>query len=100
MSKSSDHTRGESCTFCEKVRGDVDSLIAGPPGVYICNDCIEICNSILNEEDKRIREAVPAGSNFDVESFLSPREITERLNEYVYGQEDAKRVLAVAVHNH
>jgi ATP-dependent Clp protease ATP-binding subunit ClpX len=100
MSKSSDNTRGESCTFCEKVRGDVDSLIAGPPGVYICNDCIEICNSILNEEDKRIREAVPAGSNFDVESFLSPREITERLNEYVYGQEDAKRVLAVAVHNH
>ncbi|MFT7517584.1 MAG: ATP-dependent Clp protease ATP-binding subunit ClpX [Myxococcota bacterium] len=100
MSKSSDHTRGESCTFCEKVRGDVSSLIAGPPGVYICNDCVEICNSILNEEDKRIRDIEPDESAFVDGDYLSPREIVERLNEYVYGQDDAKRVLAVAVHNH
>jgi ATP-dependent Clp protease ATP-binding subunit ClpX len=100
MTKSSDHTRGESCTFCEKVRGDVSSLIAGPPGVYICNDCVEICNSILNEEDKRIQDAAPPSPGFNVDSYLNPREIVEKLNEYVYGQDDAKRVLAVAVHNH
>jgi ATP-dependent Clp protease ATP-binding subunit ClpX len=100
MSKSKDHTRGESCTFCEKVRGDVDSLIAGPPGVYICDDCVEICNSILHEEDKRLREVSPSVPNFHDGPYLNPREIVEKLNEYVFGQADAKRVLAVAVHNH
>ncbi|MBC8369222.1 MAG: ATP-dependent Clp protease ATP-binding subunit ClpX [Planctomycetes bacterium] len=100
MSKSSDQTRGESCTFCEKARGEVDSLIAGPPGIYICNDCVEICNSILHEEDKRIRDIEPEDSLFTSGEYLSPREIVGKLNEYVYGQDDAKRVLAVAVHNH
>ena len=54
MTRSSGRGRHvERCTFCEKMRHHVDSLIAGPPGVYICNECIEICNSILQEEQRR-----------------------------------------------
>ena len=45
----------ERCTFCEKSRHHVQSLIAGPPGVYICNECIEICNTILKEEERKVR---------------------------------------------
>src|SRR5215510_4568559 len=52
----------ERCTFCEKRRHHVASLIAGPPGVYICNECIEICNSILQEEQRRAPEAAAGGA--------------------------------------
>ena len=90
----------ERCTFCEKARGQVQSLIAGPPGIYICNECVDICNSILHEEDRRLTK-VPsdeesAGSN----TVPSPKKLVSSLDEYVYGQKEAKRVLAVAVHNH
>jgi ATP-dependent Clp protease ATP-binding subunit ClpX len=105
----------ERCTFCEKMRHHVDSLIAGPPGVYICNECIEICNSILQEEQRRggapaagtgagerrkasTREARTLGK---AERRLpTPMEIVRHLDEYVIGQEQAKKVLAVAVYNH
>ncbi|NUP97678.1 MAG: ATP-dependent Clp protease ATP-binding subunit ClpX, partial [Planctomycetaceae bacterium] len=61
MSPSSNRGRHiERCTFCEKRRHHVASLIAGPPGVYICNECIEICNSILQEEQRRNPEAQTA----------------------------------------
>ena len=49
----------ERCTFCEKSRHHVQSLIAGPPGVYICNECVEICNTILKEEDRKTRGSSP-----------------------------------------
>ena len=62
MTRSSGRGRHvERCTFCEKMRHHVDSLIAGPPGVYICNECIEICNSILQEEQRRGGEPAYAG---------------------------------------
>src|SRR6187397_2959178 len=62
MTRSSGRGRHvERCTFCEKTRHHVASLIAGPPGVYICNECIEICNSILQEEQRRAPES-PAGA--------------------------------------
>ena len=100
MARGQDRGEMECCTFCEKVRSQVESLIAGPPGIYICNECVEICNSILHEEDRRLRQ-VPAEEEAGApEEFLTPRELVTRMDEYVYGQVDAKRVLAVAVHNH
>ncbi len=94
----------ERCTFCEKSRHHVQSLISGPPGVYICNECIEICNTILKEEDRKQRTG-PGTSTFVKDLVLkdkvpSPEEIYRKLSEYVVGQERAKKVLAVAVYSH
>jgi ATP-dependent Clp protease ATP-binding subunit ClpX len=93
----------ERCTFCEKSRHHVQSLIAGPPGVYICNECIEICNTILKEEVRKTRGPGPAAFAKDSkpkEEVLSPEEINRRLSDYVIGQEAAKKVLSVAVYSH
>jgi ATP-dependent Clp protease ATP-binding subunit ClpX len=80
------------CSFCGKSQRQVKKLIAGP-GVYICDECIDLCNEIIDEELAH----VPA---FDAESLPKPTEIYSVLNEYVVGQENAKRTLAVAVYNH
>ena len=80
------------CSFCGKSQRQVRKLIAGP-GVYICDECIELCNEIIDEEF--------SGPEVLKEDDLpKPREINRILNEYVIGQEEAKRVLAVAVYNH
>jgi len=76
----------------------VESLVAGPPGVYICNECIELCNTILLEERRASPRPGPSlGSTIQVKT---PREIVEFLDEYVIGQSRAKKTLAVAVYNH
>src|SRR6187397_1586473 len=123
----------ERCTFCEKRRHHVASLIAGPPGVYICNECIEICNSILQEEQRRSPEGAQAGPAAGARPgagggiprrgvgaapgaggvggggapgadggrrIPTPIEIARHLDEYVIGQQRAKKVLSVAVFNH
>ena len=84
------------CSFCGKTQNQVHKLIAGQ-GVYICDQCIELCSEIL-EEELGTNE-----SDFDVDSdinLLKPREIKEFLDEYVIGQDEAKKVLSVAVYNH
>ncbi len=99
MSKSR-KTYSERCTFCGKSRHMVDSLVAGPPDVYICNECVELCNTILLEETRKAgRPRSSPGLGFSIDT-RTPREIDEFLSEYVVGQERAKKTLAVAVYNH
>ena len=83
------------CSFCRKNYRDVGPLVEGPGDVYICGDCIELCQSILEQEQRR---RGPAKQLFN--KILTPREIVERMDEYVIGQHAAKKVLGVAVHNH
>ncbi len=104
----------EKCTFCGKSRHTVESLIAGPPGINICNECVELCNTILLEEQKRAGRTVrrsrrPAGRRTEDRppalagesgTLKTPREIRSFLDEYVVGQDRAKKTLAVAVYNH
>ncbi|HEX5470356.1 MAG TPA: ATP-dependent Clp protease ATP-binding subunit ClpX [Lacipirellulaceae bacterium] len=83
------------CSFCRKSYRDVGPLVEGPGDVYICGECIELCQSILDQERKR------RGSSKQLFTRIpSPREIMEQLNGYVIGQDAAKRVLSVAVHSH
>ena len=82
-----------SCSFCGKDQDEVGKLIAGPD-VYICDECINLCNEIVVDSSTDDEETVTGGT------LLKPREIKEHLDEYVIGQEYAKRVLSVAVHNH
>ena len=80
------------CSFCGKSQRQVKKLIAGP-GVYICDECIDLCNEIIDEE-------LTAPVALDLESLPKPRDIYAILNDYVVGQEEAKRSLSVAVYNH
>ena len=80
------------CSFCGKVQDDVKKLIAGP-SVYICNECVDLCNDIIEEEIK-------SEEDNSLEELPSPLEIFNKLDEYVIGQEKAKKVLSVAVYNH
>ena len=94
----------ERCTFCEKSRHHVQSLISGPPGIYICNECIEICNTILKEEDrKQTGDTTPPTFVKDIvlkDKVPTPEYMVDRLGEYVIGQDRAKKVLSVAVYGH
>ncbi len=86
------------CSFCNKSQDQVKKMIAGPAGVYICDECIEICSDILEEEfDQDTEDNAEATPDF---KLLKPKEIKQFLDEYVIGQEVAKKVLSVAVYNH
>lgn len=87
--------KNASCSFCRKSFRDVGPLVEGPSDVYICGECIELCQSILDEEKRR--RGVPKTLFTDIPT---PKEIKEHLDAYVIGQERAKKVLSVAVHNH
>ncbi|MCA8984314.1 MAG: ATP-dependent Clp protease ATP-binding subunit ClpX [Planctomycetaceae bacterium] len=84
-----------NCSFCGKSYREVGPLVEGPDDVYICENCIELCQSILNQERKR-----RGGSQSLFKKVPTPREIVAHLDQYVIGQERAKRVMSVAVHNH
>ena len=83
------------CSFCNKTQGQVKKLIAGPAGVYICDECVDICADIIEEE----YEEEPETEEMEI-NLLKPVEIKHFLDDYVIGQEDAKKVLAVSVYNH
>ena len=91
MAKHSDNDTIK-CSFCGKSRDEVDRILAGP-GVYICNECIDICNEIINDDEQAENASVRT-------SLPKPQEIKAMLDEHVIGQDAAKRVLAVAVYNH
>ncbi len=80
------------CSFCGKSQKQVKKLIAGP-GVYICDECIDLCNEIIEEE-------LAEGAELSFDDLLKPREIREFLDNYIVGQEAAKKILSVAVYNH
>ena len=92
MAKFSEGSDLLKCSFCGKSQRQVKKLIAGP-GVYICDECIDLCNEIIDEE---LTEA----SDLKLEDLPKPQEIYEFLNDYVIGQERAKKILSVAVYNH
>ena len=84
------------CSFCGKVQAQVRKLIAGPNGAYICDECVEICTEIIEEEfEFEDKETISEEIN-----LLKPEEIKAFLDEYVIGQDEAKKVLSVAVYNH
>ena len=79
------------CSFCGKNQDEVKKLIAGP-SVYICNECVDLCNDIIEEEVKH-------EESDSEDTLLSPLEIYQKLDDYVIGQDKAKKVLSVAVYN-
>ena len=99
MANNQDNNEKEiCCSFCGKPQNFAKRLIAGP-GVYICDSCVELCLSILEDEADEVDRSQPQKGN-TVTTLLKPREIKERLDEYVIGQDAAKKALAVAVYNH
>lgn len=92
MSKYVDDKVISKCSFCGKGPDQVKKIIAGS-GVYICNECVELCNEIISEDDLK-------DTSMDMETLPRPRDIREALDEYVIGQDEAKKSLAVAVYNH
>lgn len=91
----SGRNRNAYCSFCRKSHRDVGPLVEGPGDVYICGECIELCQSIIDQEKRR--RSAPRGL---VSNIPAPRTIKEKLDQYVIGQHRAKKVLSVAVHNH
>ncbi len=83
------------CSLCDKSSAVVDIMIPGPHGIFICEDCVEICNALLRFERQRAQGAGAKGP-----TLLPPAQIKGQLDQYIVGQEHAKRVLSVAVHNH
>ncbi|MCR5688195.1 MAG: ATP-dependent Clp protease ATP-binding subunit ClpX [Lachnospiraceae bacterium] len=87
------------CSFCGKGQDQVRKLIAGPEGVFICDECIEVCMEIVEDELYEHEEEAPEGADLDI-NLVKPREMKAFLDENVIGQEEAKKVLSVAVYNH
>lgn len=92
MYDNTDQSESAICSFCGKSEHQVKSMISGP-GVYICNECVELAQSIINEENK-------VSAQRELTDVLTPKEIVKTLNQYVIGQNEAKKTLAVAVYNH
>lgn len=89
-------SNNQRCSFCRRAADEVNRLIAGPEGINICDECVELCREILEDEAPELKTR----SEFKLERIPSPKEIVAHLDEYVIGQDRAKRVLSVAVYNH
>src|SRR3984957_18954236 len=87
--------RVTTCSFCGKSSRDVGPMVEGPSDVYICANCVDLAHNIIRQEKRKLTSAAPLFNNIP-----TPRQIKEFLDQYVIGQEHAKKALAVAVHNH
>ncbi len=87
--------RPSVCSFCNRSQRDAGPMVEGPENVFICANCVELCHNIIRQEKRKLSESRPLFT-----SVPSPRQINEFLNQYVIGQDHAKRTLSVAVHNH
>ena len=102
---SDDYTNGPDfynsvrCSFCGKTRSQVSKLVQGPGGVFICDECINICLDMIEEADG-LNETTSLGRDLPMGALPTPHEIYDELSQYVMGQEDAKRAMSVAVYNH
>ncbi len=85
------------CSFCGKNQDQVKRLIAGPGAVYICDECVELCQEIISEETQSAGKSPGKGQRT---RLRTPQELVSQLDEYIVGQERTKRVLSVAVYNH
>ena len=85
-----------NCSFCGKSQDQVKRLIAGPGSVYICNECVDLCQEIISEETQTGK----AGGKSGERKLRTPQELVSQLDEYIVGQDHTKRVLSVAVYNH
>lgn len=88
------------CSFCGKTQSQVQKLIAGPNGAYICDECVDICSEIIEEELMDMDESSKFDNDKPDINLLKPKELKKFLDEYVIGQDEAKKVLSVAVYNH
>ena len=86
-----------NCSFCGKNQHEVKKLIAGP-SVYICDECVELCDDIITEEKEQ--ELKNEGNSEGKSQIMTPKEMKEKLDEYIIGQEEAKKTLSVAIYNH
>src|SRR6187402_3049509 len=87
--------RVTTCSFCGKSSRDVGPMVEGPSDVYICSNCVDLAHNIIRQEKRKLTASQPLFN-----SIPSPRQIKEFLDQYVVGQERAKKALSVAVHNH
>ena len=98
--KNPSRPNGPRCSFCGKPQEAVHRLVAGP-GVYICDECVELCLQVMEGVDpEELQRAIDEASIKEDKTLPKPMEIKEKLDEYVIGQEEAKKVLSVAVYNH
>ncbi|MHC5092960.1 MAG: ATP-dependent Clp protease ATP-binding subunit ClpX [Planctomycetota bacterium] len=95
MAKSGQNNKKSACSFCGRTKRQMDAFVEGPAGVFICPECIDLCYNIVKQERRRTQ-----GADAMFDEVPKPRKIKEFLDQYVIGQEKAKRGLAVAVHNH
>jgi len=89
-----DKNNNMKCSFCGKSRKDAEKLVAGPEGAYICDECVELCHSIIDNDKEGVID------NDKELEIPDPKDLHDYLNHHVIGQEQAKKVISVAVYNH
>ena len=99
MAKKDNNNNNQKCSFCERPIKDPHDLIAGPGGVFICRGCVDICDSVMNPPKEK-NSSKEASQFVEKLHIPNPKELNDELNRFVIGQENAKKVLSVAVHNH